>query len=354
MGVGGGFKPDYSSDREHVRTIRMGIDLGMTLIDTAEVYAQGHSEELVGQATRSIRDHVMIATKVSPEHLHHENVLQACERSLRRLDTDYIDLYQVHWPNPAIPIEETMSAMSRLLEAGKIRAIGVSNFSVRQLRQAKQVVSGTHLAANQVEYNLFDRSVERDLLPYCNESGLLLIAYSPLDQGALAEEEAAVLKTLARKYGRSPAQIALNWLIQRPAVVAIPKARKPEHIRQNAAAMDFELSSEDGQAIDQAFATRSIEVPTDRIKVVLDGAGNRKAYQVIEDAIENALGFAPSPTELAEDMRATEEPIKPVCVRRSTDTTGRYDYDLVEGRIRYWAWVIAHRGQRPIPVLVRE
>jgi len=356
MGVGGHFDRDHSSSREHVNALRLGIELGMTLIDTAEVYAAGHAEELVREATRGIRDRVVIATKVSPEHLRYRDVIQACKGSLNRLGSDYIDLYQVHWPNCAIPIEETMTAMCRLLDEGKIRAVGVSNFSLAQLREAQEAVDGVNIVANQVEYNLFDRSVERDLLPYCNENRLSLIAYSPLDQGFLAPRNAGaeVLNVLAERYGKTSAQIVVNWLVRQPGVVAIPKALKPDHVRQNAAALEFELTLEDTQAIDRAFAMRSVDVPTNRIKVVLDGAGNRKVYQAIEDAMENSLGFTPSPAELAEGMRKTKEAIKPVRVRQTTDTSGRYDYDLVEGRIRYWAWVIAHRGERPISALVRQ
>jgi diketogulonate reductase-like aldo/keto reductase len=354
MGIGGYLSRDALQDDNQIKALRLGIELGMTFIDTAESYGKGHSEELVGRAIEGIRDNVFIATKVSPEHLSYDALLQSAEGSLRRLNTDYIDLYQVHWPNPQVPINETIRAMEQLVRERKIRYIGVSNFSLKELKEAQAAISEYEIVSIQVEYNLFDRTIENSILPYCESEGITTIAYSPLDQGKIAsgEERIERLRLIAGKYNVTTAQVALNWLISHPSVIAIPKATNPDHIRENASSADFELSDEDFKEISKIFAQECVYVPTDRIRVIMGGQGNRQVYQTVEEAIENKLGFVPSPVDLAQDIREGEV-LKPVRVIRSADKTGKYDYDLIEGRIRYWAWVIAHSGEKPIPVYIR-
>lgn len=354
MGIGGYLSRDSLQDDKHVKALRLGIELGMTFIDTAEAYGNGHSEELVAKAIEGIRDDAFIATKFSPEHNSYEDVLKSVEESLRRLKTDCIDLYQVHWPNPMIPISETMRAMERLLKEGKIRYVGVSNFSLKELREAQAAISEDEVVSVQVEYNLFDRAIENSILPYCKSEGMTIIAYSPLNQGEIASGDKRIeaLQKIADKCNRTMAQVALNWLISHPSVIAIPKATNPDHIKQNASSADFELLDEDFEEISKVFAQECAYVPTDRIRVIIGGQGNRQVYQTIEEAIENRLGFVPSPVDLAQDIREGEV-LKPVRVVRSADKTGKYDYDLIEGRIRYWAWVIAHDGRVPIRALVR-
>jgi len=356
MGLGGFLLTNKDDDYDYIKATKLGIDYDLPFIDTAEAYGDGHAEELVGRAISNQRSRAFIATKVSPEHLAYEDTIRACERSLRRLSTDYIDLYQIHWPNPVVPIEETMRAMTRLREEGKIRFMGVSNFSLQQIREVMEIFGEKGFISVQSEYNLFDRSIERDILPFCEDNNLLTIAYSPLDQGYIAQDNSRIetLENIAQQYGKTRAQIVLNWLVSHPNVIAIPKAVKPEHIKQNATATDFEMDQSDIQIIDQTFQCKPIYVSTEKIRVVVDGQGNRKVYQTIEDALKNPLGFTPSPSTLAEDIRKKDDVIKPVRVRMTLDQTGQYDYDLVEGRIRYWAWHIAHGGERSIPVLVRS
>ncbi len=355
MGIGGYLSKDSLQDDNQIKALRLGIELGMTFIDTAEGYGKGHSEEIVGRAMKGIRDRVFIATKVSPEHLSYDALLRSAEGSLRTLKTDYIDLYQVHWPNPKVLINETMRAMERLLREGKIRYIGVSNFSLRELKETQAAISEVEIVSVQVEYNFFDRTIEDSILPYCESEGITTIAYSPLDQGKIAsgEERIKRLKMIAGKYNRTMAQVALNWLISHPSVIAIPKATNPDHIKENAFSADFELSDEDFRDISKIFAQECVYVPTDRIRVIIGGQGNRQVYQTVEEAIENKLGFVPSPVDLAQDI-CKGEVLKPVRVTRSADKTGKYDYDLIEGRIRYWAWAIAYSGEKSIPVYIRD
>ncbi|MBW7990146.1 MAG: aldo/keto reductase [Planctomycetes bacterium] len=352
MGIGGYLSKDSHQDDNQVKALRLGFELGMTFIDTAEVYGNGHSEELVGRAIEGIRDKVFIASKVSPEHLFYDDLLLSAEKSLRKLKTDYIDLYQVHWPNPKVPIDETMRAMEQLVRNGKVRYVGMSNFSLRQFKAAQAVLSENEIVSVQVEYNLFDRNIENSILPYCESESIITIAYSPLDQGQIAGDykKTKALEMIANRYNRTVAQVALNWLISHPSVIAIPKATNPIHIRDNASAADFELSDEDFEEISRVFTQKYIYAPTDRIRVIV---GNRQVYQTVDEALENKLSFVPSPLDLAQDIRK-DEILKPIKVTQSTDESGKYDYDLIEGRIRYWAWVIAHQGKKTIPVYVCE
>ena len=353
MGVGGYISRDSNDDEKQIKTLRLGIELGMTFIDTAEVYGNGHSEELVGSAIKGNRDKVIVATKVSPENLSYDNVIKAAEGSLRRLKTDYIDLYQVHWPNPNILMDETMRAMERLIADDKIKYIGVSNYSLSQLKKVESFLNKNKLSSLQSEYNLFDRSVEKDILPYCGEKGITMIAYSPLNQGKNAGDGKKMieLRGIAEKHGKSIAQIALNWLVLHPAVIVIPKATNPEHLRENSSAVDFELSGEDFNVLSNIFASVPKLVPVEKIRISQDNQIGRKVYETIEDALQNKLDFVPSPKDLAKDLIEGEY-LKPVRVVGTKDKSGKYDYDLVEGRIRYWAWVIAFGNKNEIPVYI--
>jgi aryl-alcohol dehydrogenase-like predicted oxidoreductase len=355
MGIGGYFSRNSSHDDVHVANLKSGIELGMNFIDTAPVYGKGHSEEIVGKALHNLRKKVILATKVAPEDLTCDRVADSVERSLARLSTDYIDLFQIHWPNPKIPISDTMGACRELVKEGKIRYVGVCNFSKREMEQARESLPGDLLVSVQVEYNLFDRTIENSILPYCEEKNITTIAYSPLDQGKTVggQNRRTVLRNIAEKYKMTEAQVALNWLVAHSGVIAIPKASSLTHIKENAASVDFELSREDRDEIDFAFQLRIISVAPGRIRVVPDAQGERSVYCNLHEALENKLGFVPSPSDLAENIRLGEV-LKPVRVVRAKTAGGAYDYDLVEGRIRYWAWVIAYEGKRSIPVLLRE
>lgn len=259
--IGGDFEPDYLHDMEAIEAIKYAIELGMTHIDTAEIYGGGHSEELVGEAIKMFkRDELFIATKVWHTNLRYDDVLKACERSLRRLQLSYVDLYMIHWPNEKVPLSETMKAMERLYKEGKIRYIGVSNFSSSQIEEARSYLSTTDIVANQVEYNLYDREIESELMPYCFNNKIMIVAYSPLARGALIAElkkawskKAKLLKELAEKYSKTPIQIALNWVIWHNHVIAIPKAIQKHHLEENAGAAGWKLTKEDYELISKTW-----------------------------------------------------------------------------------------------------
>jgi len=257
-GIGGFSAKNSAGDEGDVKALTLGLNLGMQLIDTAEMYASGHSEEVVGKTIVNRRESVFLATKVSPEHFSYEGVLKACDRSLKRLGTEYIDLYQAHWPNPRIPIPETMKAMERLVRDGKIRYIGVSNFSVEQTQTARDALSTVDVVSNQVEYSLLDRSIESELLPYAEKEQITIIAYSPLARGRIAssssrEDRWNTIDKIATKYEKTRNQIALNWLIAKQPVVAIPKSANPLHINENLGGQGWKMHSEDYDDISQAF-----------------------------------------------------------------------------------------------------
>jgi diketogulonate reductase-like aldo/keto reductase len=253
-GIGGFSYPDYSNDELAIEIIRFAVEIGMNFIDTAEMYGAGHSEELVGEAIKGIREKVFIATKVLPTNFRYEDVIKACERSLRRLKTSYIDLYQLHWPNPSIPIKETMRAMEILANEGKIRYIGISNFSVEETIEAMNALSKYEIVSNQVEYSLLVRDIEKDLLDFCRKNKITVIAYSPLARGELLKGKYyEFLSKIGKKYNKTAAQVALNWLIIKENVTAIPKAFSRKKIVENMGAYGWKLSDEDLKTIDEFF-----------------------------------------------------------------------------------------------------
>ncbi len=254
--LGGSYTPDYNDDQEAIESLKGGIELGLTLIDTAEMYGGGHSEELVGKAIKGMREKVFIVSKVLPKHLSYDGVLRAAERSLTHLGTNYIDLYKVHTPNPNIPVKETMRAMEHLVDESSIRFIGVSNFSVNSLREAQESLSKYQIVSNQVEYNLLNRSIEKDLLPFAEKERITIMAYSPFATGHILSYSGRgreTLEQLAEKYNKTFAQICLNWLISKKPVIAIPKAISLEHLEENVGAAGWEMEREDYEIIDKVF-----------------------------------------------------------------------------------------------------
>lgn len=252
-GMGGKFERDESNVDASIELLRCGFDLGMSLVDVAEIYGAGLTEEILGRALKGRkREDIIIVSKVWKEHLRYDDVLRAAEGSLKRLDTPYIDLYLIHWPNPDVPLKETMRALETLRERGAIRHIGVSNFSAELCREAQSYLAHTALEANEIEYNVAAREAEAELIPYCREHALRLIAYRPLGKGKLLATESGVLQTLAKKYEKTPAQVALNWIV-RQGISAIPKAGNPEHLRENLGALGWAMTDEDAGILTSHF-----------------------------------------------------------------------------------------------------
>lgn len=241
-------KPRHRADE--IAALRHGLDVGMTLIDTAEMYADGAAEELVGEAIAGRRDEVFLVSKVLPDNASRRGTIAACERSLHRLGTDRIDLYLLHWRG-RVPLAETLEAFSSLQRDGKIRHWGVSNFDCPDMEELEDLDGGSKAATNQVLYNLTRRGIEFDLLPWCGERSVPVMAYSPIEQGRLVGHP--VVRSIAARHDATPAQVALAWAIRGNNVVAIPKAGKPAHVQDNCAALDLVLTTTDLAELDREF-----------------------------------------------------------------------------------------------------
>lgn len=235
---------------EEVAALKLGLDLGMTLIDTAEMYGNGNAEEIVAEAVEGRRDACFIVSKVLAENSTRARTITACERSLKRLKTDRIDLYLLHWRGPA-PLHETLEAFQTLQEKGAIRSWGVSNFDIGDMEELFALAGGSACASNQVLYNLRRRGIEAGLLPWCRERSIPIMAYSPIEQGRILRDR--VLTAVALRHRATTAQIALAWVLRQKDMMVIPKARTLEHVRENRAALDIVLSEQDLAELDRAF-----------------------------------------------------------------------------------------------------
>jgi len=349
-GVGGLFERVDDDEAEMVRLLQLGCDLGLTVIDTAEVYGGGYAEELVGKAVAGARDKAVIVSKFSPEHSRADAVIAAADASLKRLGTDYLDVYMPHWPNPKTPLSETVEAMDRLVQAGKVRYAGMSNFQIADARATITQLRHGRLVCLENEYSLLERSIEAEILPFCAQEGLALIAYSPYCGGKLFERNARTepLFEMAADHGATVGQLALAWLLRSGAVLAIPKASTERKVRENAAVLSLAVPQTDLDRLSVLFAPQVELVPIDAIDVP-DADDGRHVYKTLEEALENRLGMSPSPRELSEEIRAQGTLQKPIKLRYDS-ASGRYL--LLEGRLKYWGWVIGYGGARPIPALV--
>ena len=259
LGQGTWFMGDRQERRsDEIKALQCGIDLGMTLIDTAEMYGNGASETLVGDAIRDRRDGVCLVSKVLPSHASSEGTISACEASLKRLGTDRIDLYLLHWRG-AFPFAETIEAFDQLMRAGKIRHWGVSNLDPDDMQELIGVPGGSAVQTDQVLFNLSRRGIEFDLLPWCRSRSLPIMAYSPIEQGRLLHDP--MLNAIAKAHHATPAQIALAWLLRQEGVIAIPKAGRPSHVEENFRALNIQLSKDDLAALDRAFPPPSAPMP---------------------------------------------------------------------------------------------
>ncbi|MEV6534811.1 aldo/keto reductase [Streptomyces sp. NPDC051639] len=262
LGQGTWYLGEEPARREQeIAALRLGVDLGMTVVDTAEMYGDGAAEELVGEALRGRREEVFLVSKVLPGHADRKGTVAACEGSLRRLRAEQLDLYLLHWRG-RWPLEETLAGFTDLMEAEKIRYWGVSNLDVADMVELTALPGGDAGAVDQVLYNLSRRGVEWDLLPWCREAGVTVMAYSPIEQGRLLKVEA--LGAVARALGATPAQVALAWVLEQGAA-AIPRSGSPEHVREIRGAVDLHLPTETLDALDEAFPPPSGPTPLEML-----------------------------------------------------------------------------------------
>jgi len=252
-GMGGKYERDASNVEESIFILQQGLDLGIRLIDTAELYGEGLTEEIVGQAIKGYkREDIFLITKVWKTHLHYHDVLEAAEKSISRLQTDYIDLYLIHQPNEAVSLGETMQALEELVSLKKVRFIGVSNFHVPLIKEAQSYLRKTKLFANQIEYSFLERSAEKEIIPFCKKNGIKIIAHRPLAKGRMAIEQKGRLDILSKKYQKTPIQIALNWLVSQDIAV-IPKTSNAKHLKEICGAVGWRLEENDIELLRRNF-----------------------------------------------------------------------------------------------------
>ncbi len=244
-GMGGKYERDESNIDESLSILRYGLELGIELIDVAEIYGGGLTEEIVGKAIQDFpRADILLVSKVWRTNLQYNDVLRACEQSLNRLQTDYLDLYLIHWPSDDVPLSETLEAMEHLWLKGLVRNIGVSNFSINLLQQAQCLLQSTNLAVNQIEYNLLQRQAEQHVIPYCKKNNIRIMAHRPLAKGSIPFSQLKSVIELSKKYHKTPAQIALNWIMSQN-IIAIPKTAIRQHMLENVGALGWKLEKGD-------------------------------------------------------------------------------------------------------------
>lgn len=263
LGLGTWRMGEAASDRDReVAALRYGLDLGFTLIDTAEMYGEGGAEEAIAPVIANRRDQVFLVSKVYPHNASRRETIAACDRSLQRLKTDYLDLYLLHWRG-SVPLSETLAAFQALQQAGKIRSYGVSNFDLDDMQEATQLAGGNAIAVNQVLYNLRRRGIELNLLPWCQQRGIPIMAYSPVEQGRLLQNRS--LQQMAQERGVTAAQLAIAWLLHQQNVIVIPKASSIAHIEENYAALNLTLSTAELAALDATFPPPRHPVPLETL-----------------------------------------------------------------------------------------
>ncbi|MCC8934646.1 aldo/keto reductase [Rhizobium sp. 'Codium 1'] len=253
---------DKSVAKVEIDTIRLALDLGMTVIDTAEMYGDGGAERIVGTALKDRREDAFLVSKVLPWNASYSGTIKACHASLDRLGTDHLDLYLLHWRGE-YPLDDTVAAMEELKVAGRIRAWGVSNFDIGDMEELLEVADGKNCSVNQVLYNLSRRGIEFDLLPWCQEHGIPVMAYSPIEQGRILDNSELI--HIAKAYQATPAQVALAFLMEREGVIPIPKTSSPRRLQENREAVDLDISEDDWARLDAAFSPPARKVPLEML-----------------------------------------------------------------------------------------
>lgn len=354
-GIGSYEHHDDATVNERTAALAAGIEAGLTFIDAAELYGGGFAEEVVGRAIASVRDKVFLSSKFTPREDIEPSLARSLEGSLKRLKTDCIDLYQIHWPNPMLDLERIMKALYDALSRGKIRFVGVSNFPLQYFKDAQTFFKGK-IVSNQVEYNLLDRSIEKDMLPYATRNKITVLAYSPLNQGRILSGDVqwTTLESIAEKHGKTVSQVVLRWLVSHGPIIPVVRSRQIAHVRDNAAALDFDLSAEEIAQI-TAFSPEPV-VPVALSSIRLVAPPYREAYSSLEEAMANKADLIPSPASLARTMKETGK-VKPIRLTATADTSGNYlydidQYDAMDQVKKYWAWKMIHGDTAPIPAFI--
>jgi diketogulonate reductase-like aldo/keto reductase len=330
--------------KKKIEVLKYGIEIGMNFIDTGEDYEGGTSEELLSEVVKYNRDKIIIGSKFKPSNNGYENVIQSLESSLKRIKTDYIDIYQIQWPNPNIPIEDTLSALNKLIEQGKIRYIGVGNFAINQLKEALSFDEFNKLCVLQTEYDLFNRSIEDGILDFNYLKGITTIAYMSFGKNLFSNDEKRFLENLSEKYSKSIRSIVLNWIVSHKNVLLLTSSMSKKNTYENFCSLDFSIEKKDIDLINQKFIRETLKILPSKIKVIdFDESDTaHQIYTTVEQAISNNLGIKPSASELAEEIKKTGKLLRPIELKHNPDKSSNKPYILVRGRMRFWGWIIAY------------
>ncbi len=350
------YKNNFSKKRVSY-ILDKGIELGLNLIDTAENYNDGETEKIIGHVIKKRRNKAIIGTKFSPQNSTYKKVIQSCDKSLQRLKTDYIDIYQIHWPNPKVDQDETINALVYLKKSGKIREFGAGNYNIELLQGVKKTLKKEKLFSIQTEFNIFERTIEQNgVFDFCRKNNIKIIAFSPLDQGrlnAMDKYQKSLIQKISKLYKITFAQTILSWIISKKIITPIPMTLNLKHLRQNAGCASILLAKDHLKQIDDAFYIPLEYVSVDLINVPGKGERHSLAFTTLNEAYENKLNLVPSPKELADELKKNGI-LKPVRLVKSKSSSTNHMYDLISGRVRYWAWVIAYGNNKPIPAYIRD
>lgn len=354
MGYGGYFSSnDTHSRSEYIKLIDAGYDIGYRIIDTAEIYGNGEAENIIGQIAKSKKNNMFIMSKFSPENSQPENIELSLNNSLKRLNRDYIDVYQPHWPTENVPLYMILECLDNLVKVGKIKYIGLSNFSYDQYIKANKLLGDNKVKFLQTEYNPFERSVEKLFYKEVDSNKSYLVAYSPFRNGDvfnLNEVNKTLLNEICLKYDASFSEIILAWILRLKSVIVIPKTSSLKRLKENFKAQTLTISDDDIEIISSCYYQKINNIPLSEISVEKDG--DRIVYRTIEEAKQNSLRLSPGPVEIAREIKANGgELSKPIKVKRNKNKTGK-KFILIEGRVKFWGWHILYNGKKSIPSII--
>jgi diketogulonate reductase-like aldo/keto reductase len=352
MGFAGGFQRDSSSLRDFSELIEYGFNNGCSIVDTAEIYAEGGAEESIGLVAKTIRDRLFIMSKFSPDKNTPAKIRMALEETLRRIKRECIDVYQPHWPVPDLDFDVMMEVLVELKKEGKLLNIGLSNHGLRFFKSNQSNFTECIKFA-QTEFNPVSQDLALDIISEIKPRNGILVGYSPFREGQLLQGQGKNLKLfeIAMDYKCSPAQLILSWIIQHRNVVAIPKSSSKKRIKENLESINLRISPSDTKEIGYLFKEQIDLISPKKINPVGNVGGDRKIYKNLEEAVENRYFLSPGVKEIAEEIKmAGDLLLKPIKVRLSKDA----EYELIEGRLRYWAWIMLYGDARPIQAIIVE
>lgn len=334
--------------------LRYGIELGMNFVDTGEDYEGGLSEEILGDISKDIRNNLVIATKFKPINNSKIGIEIALNGSLKRLKTDYIDLYQIQWPNPSVSLIETIGALEDLVKKGKIRYFGVGNFSSKQIEEVLNISQSGNFIAAQTEYDLFNREIENEFIDYTDLNSISIIAYLSHGKDLFNPREKKILENISNKYEVSIRSIILNWIIAKKNIIVLSSSMSKEHTKQNFLSGQFKMDAEDIQKINLEFKRKILKIKPNEIKVLdFDESDNaHQIYTSVEQAIENKLNIKPDAKEISREILSAGKLLRPIELKKNQNKKDKQKYILVRGRMRFWGWIIAYGQEKELDCLV--